>query len=823
MKKLIFGIILFVIFLLVILLFTFPWLSAFLSELSWLSSVGYAGVFFRKIVLALIAFAAPFLAVFAGFQIWLAFGGIRKSRLLGVIVWAISLGFGVIGMVHWRELFYQPFGISSGFSDPFFHLDSYFYMMGLPLVRTILMLLFMFFMALFVLDLIVRHGGEKGIVQDGRVRFEFLTMFLFTLMVLSGLALIASNIPETLVSQPHGRLGVDFTVFYGNMLGLFLWMVMVLLVLVMAIFRSFSGIKTSEIILFSLLILGFLPVLTQFYPFLLNQLYVKPNELTVQRQFVKDRVSATRQAYSLAFTPSYFPKFTSIKDGLENGVSSLRIWDSAPYEKVIGQIQSIKTYFDFFDVDADAYSIETNPGRTNLVQLAISARELNTSALQTDALNWDNLHLRYTHGYGVVASPVHLIDKDGSPVFWVKDLENTAQYSNLAVAEPQIYFGELTTNYIIVRTKADEFEYTSSTNRMTSHYRLDRGVKIGGFFSKLLFSTVFKEKNIFLSQYLTKDSRILFHREIHDRVKRIFPYLSYDGDAIISVINGKLFWIIDAYTTSSRYPLAEKTATPFGDLNAVRNSVKVTVDAYSGDVRYYLTDPSDPIALTYQALFPNLFQKKIPAGLEEHFRYPYHYLKIQSDMLCRYHVDNEDSFYNGDDMWEIPKQVNGDVTTNFEPYYMIALFETNQTGALSNCRPHFSAVQPFNPRGRENLSSWVLAYYDHGLKLALNYAGDAAGTYGPMQINSRLNQDDKLSSLFTLWGQKGSKVIRGSVRFVPLNGSLAYVVPIFLEAEQTGMPQLMKIAGIYNGSVSIGANYQELVQNMVRADTSVKK
>lgn len=799
--------------------FGYAFLSRLLSDLLWLKSTGYLSLFWKTALLKMCAFAVPFLVSLIIFRGWLfAVRGINKNPVLSVLLWVFSAGAGVLGLLNWPLLLMKPWGVAAGFADPFFRLDAYFYMAHLPLIRMALLLLSACFAVLFTLDLTLHRGGEKGLFRDGKLRFHFSTMTLFIITSLLALLFYFSGALEVLVSQPSARLGVDFKTFYGLFLGKSVWIGLAILYVLLLILRSVKGVSISGILVQTAVLAGLYFGLTRLYPWALESLHIRPNELSVQRPFAKNRIEATRHGFQLRFTEAYFPEYGGLDAGLRTVLSTLRIWDNDPYLSVIRQVQTIKTYFDFHDVDLGAYRVRPASGREGdaLRQVVISARELSTASLSPDAITWDNLHLRYTHGNGAVVSPAHLADSEGSPVFWLGDLDQPAAQTNLSLTRPQIYFGELTSNYVIVNTTADEFSYTASTNRVTTRYGLDRGIKLDSLFKKILFSVVFGEKNIFLSKYITKDSAILYRREIQERVRSIFPRLKYDPDPYPVILDGRIVWVIDAYTVSDRFPIAEKYDSILGRINYLRCSVKVTVDAYSGDVSFYRVDDSDPVAAAYDWLFPGLFQKEVPAALEEHFRYPYHMLKIQSAVLGKYHVDNEDSFYNGDDVWVIPNQVYGDKAVPFEPYYLISLFETNRTGTLTNCLERFSLVQPFAPRNRDNLASWVLAWYDNGPRLALQYGGHTSAALGPMQVEARINQDDRMSSFFTLWGQKGSKTFRGNVKFIPLNGRLLYSEPIFLESVSMSMPQLVKIVSIYDGALYLGNNYDQLRNMMLK-------
>ncbi len=800
-------------------LFIFQWIVNGL----WFIHTGFMGVFTGAILLKAMAILGPvIISLFVTCSWFFFFRKLKKNNLLNLLIIAMSLLCGVFGLFNWKLLIIDPSVKMTGYTDPFFHLNAYFYIGLLPLLKQGLLIINIIITFTLLFDIISYGGGKDRLYKDGSFRFQTGTSLLFLFCGILWVSFYLFHTLEFLIREPNAKLGIGFSEFYALILGSVIWGGIVILVLLFFIIRSFRGLRTVEIFASAAILVICYFGLTGLYPVILENYFVKPNELMLQRPFVKYRIDSTRTSFGLSFEPVYYPVLDNSAKGLETAFHSLRIWDSDPYKKVIDQIQSIKTYFDFADVDVDAYPISSMPAETNLVQVLIAARELNISNLPPEALNWDNIHLRYTHGHGVIVSPSQIVDKDGSPVFWVGGIDRPARYSNLDLKLPQIYFGELTRNYIIVNTKADEFEYTTETNRITNRYTLERGVPVGDLFSKIIFSAALREKNILLSSYLTKGSRIIFHNNIIERVKTAFPYLEYDNDPYPVIINGRLIWIIDAYTVSDRFPLAEKFNTPYGRINYIRNSVKVTVDAYSGDIAFYLVDDEDPIALSYKSVFPLVFQTNIPSELEAHFRYPHSLFRLQAQVMCRYHTDNEDSFYNGDNVWDIPKHIYGDHVTNFEPYYMLSGFKTDKDKNSTNYSMHFSIIEPFTPRGRENISGWMMSYYSKDMKVSLYYPEETGSAYGPMQVETKINQDDRMSSFFTLWSQKGSKVFRGNIKFIPLGRDILYVEPIFLESEQMSMPELVKITAVYRGTVFIGNNYDDLINAMTAGPNTGK-
>ncbi len=819
MKKVIYYLFLVLLFLAILFfagyLFIFQWIVNWL----WLSGNGFSVVLTSILRIKIAAFACPFLASLIILYCWFyIFRRIKKNAVFNILIACFSIICGVYGYLNWKSLLFYPFIKTAFYADPLFHLDAYFYISILPILRSVIFIVSGILSFVLFFDLIIYHGGEKGIYRDSSLRFNFTTMLLFMITSLFWILYFLLNILEITVSQPGKKLGIGFSEYYGLILGAGIWCLLFVCVVLFFILKTIKGLKPFEIFICAVILAVLYFGMTGLYPLIMENYFVKPNELMLERPFIKCRIDSTRAAFGLNFTPLYYPVYENKINGFETAVKSLRIWDADPYKKVIDQVQTIKTYFDFADVDVDAYYLSNRNSGLNIIQVLIAARELNISNLPPEALNWDNIHLRYTHGHGVVVSPSHLIDNGGSPVFWAGGIDRQPSYPELALNFPQVYFGELTSHYIIVNTKADEFEYTTETNRINYRYLLKRGVNIGDFLSRILFSIVFREKNIFLSGYLTPGSRIVFHRNILDRVKTAFPFLAYDADPYPAIIDGRLIWIIDAYTVSDRFPLAEKFDSPFGKINYIRNSVKVAVDAYSGDITFYITDKDDPVIQSYNTIFPGIFKISIPPSIEAHFRYPQSLFKVQTDVLRRYHTDNEDSFYNGDNVWDIPRHIYGDKAVDFEPYYMLSEFATNSPAAGSNYIKRFTIIEPFTPRGRENISGWVLGYFMNGLKISLYYPDEYAASYGPMQVETKINQDDRMSSFFTLWGQKGSKVFRGNIKFIPVNNGIFYVEPVFLESEQMSMPELVKIVGIYDGAVYIGSDYSDLLKNMASID-----
>ena len=776
----------------------FPYFAYLASELLWWKSVGYLSVLFKFALIGIFAFVMPFVFSFAVMNLWLH--GFRRHKpgvVITAIIWITSVGAGLWGFLN-KELFIWNFNISTsmGFADPVFGLDAFFYMYRLPFIRMLLWMFTVFLLILFILDLVVQTKKEKPLFnKENKLQFGPSLIIGFIFNIVNFLALRFIHLMETLVRQPEAKIGLGYKTVMGYFFGNYVFMGALVLFSVLLVIRAIKGISLGRIIVYGIVVTGVYFLGTMAYPEIIENYMVKPNQLMMQKEYILNRIHSTRAAFGIVFEP--YPMGSTNIAVVSGTIAKMRVWDNEPYKKVIKQLQEVKSYFDFYDVDVDKYVISNQ-----IYQVVLAARELNPNNLPIDAGTWDNIHLRYTHGYGLTLSPANIVNSEGKPVFWIKDLENIAAFSNLTVTRPQIYFGELTSNYIIVRTLADEFEYSADTNRITTVYSEDRGIPIGNYFAKLVYSSVFNEKMLFWTKYIPPDSLLLYHREINERVRIIFPYLKYDDDPYITVVNGKLYWIMDAYTVSDRFPVAERFDTPLGKLNYIRNSVKVVIDAYTGDVTYYIVDPADPIAQTYLYLFPELFRTEVPPEFAVHFRYPSTLFAIQSQVLCAYHVEQNESFYNGEDVWKIPEQIYGATNTLFKPYFILNLLDDQY---------RFSLIQPFTPVGKENLSSWLIAYYQNGPKLALKYIDKTSSSLGPLQVESLINQNDEVSRMLTLWGQKGSKVFRGNIQFLPFGKKILYLKPLFLESENTSIPQLAKLIAILDGKVYLANTFEDLI------------
>jgi uncharacterized protein len=527
------------------------------------------------------------------------------------------------------------------------------------------------------------------------------------------------------------------------------------------------------------------------YPTAVQSLQVAPNELSLERPQIASNIAATRAAFGLdtvqqeSFTGSKPLSRTLFNDNRAT-LQNMRLWDYRPLHDTITQTQILRSYYEFPDVDIDRYRI----GNTDR-QVMLSGRELAQAPGQT----WTNEHLFYTHGYGIVVVPVNAVTPEGQPDYLVSGINQQGQ---LQVDQPRIYFGEAASSYVVTGTQTAEFDYpVGADQNVTTSWNGGTGVSIGGYFSKLLFALRLGDLNLLISNQLTDDSQILFRRSLNERVQAIAPFLTYDRDPYLVSADGRLVWIWDAYTTTDRYPDAQPLdGELFTGMNYVRNSVKVVIDAYDGSVRLFIADDHDPIIAAWARVFPDLFSpvSSMSPELQAHLRYPEDLFTAQNQQYQLYHVSANDTgaetIYSKQDRWALASQgtdVSG-ASQVIEPYYVIMKLPGQQDA-------EFVLIQPLVTAGRNNMIAWVAARMDpghYGERIAFRFPSDTS-TYGPAQIQARINQDSTVSAQFTLWSQAGSSVVRGNLLVLPMGDSILYMEPIFLRSTSTSQPEFKRV------------------------------
>jgi uncharacterized membrane protein (UPF0182 family) len=548
------------------------------------------------------------------------------------------------------------------------------------------------------------------------------------------------------------------------------------------------------------------------YPYVLQKFKVAPNELALETPFIEQNIKFTRLGYNLdkiEVRPFDVDYNLSGKDIEKNDatIKNIRLWDHSPLLRTYSQLQQIRTYYKFADVDNDRYTINGE-----YMQVMLAPRELSYNDLPSK--NWINERLIFTHGNGITLGPVSRISKEGLPEFMIKDIPPVSQV-DLKVTRPEIYYGELSNNYVIVKTKVPEFSYPTSEGNVYTTYEGSGGVRLDSLFKRALFSVKFKTEKILLSSDISGESKILYYRNILDRVKAVAPFLLFDQDPYLIVTkDGRLVWIADAYTVSNRMPYSKPIERR---INYIRNSVKVVIDAYNGSMGFYVSDPSDILIKVYSKIFPDIFKslKEMPEELRQHMRYPYRLLQIQASMFASYHMTDPKVFYNKENLWEVP--AFGEVL--MEPYNTIMKLPGEK-------KEEYILLLPYTPAKRDNLAAWLAARCDepnYGKLLIYTFPRDRL-IFGPKQVDARINQDSYISQQLTLWDQRGSEVIRGSLLVIPIERSLLYVQPLYLAAaDKVGLPELRRVIVAYENDVVMEENLDLALQRLFGAKAIVGK
>jgi len=768
--------------------------KGFYSEWLWFSSLGYGDTYATILqTKVLLFFSAPivFFALFFGnFALATRLAPRTEARswpwaviVLGTVV--LSLMFGLVAQGNWQVVlrFFdgQPFGIA----DPVFHREIGFYVFSLPLLH----LLRAWLLGALIITLLSSAGVYVFMYGVQRLKFDLARPVLGHMggLLMAMFGLFAWGYWLGIWELVFSTRGVVFGASYADMHAQLpaQWILVavvsicVVVLLVSVLRRSFRwalyGIGGWVV---AAIIVGGM------FPGLVQRFQVEPNELGLETPYIKYNIEFTREAFALdRVEEQSFPaeKSPSREDVAQNEVTinNIRLWDHRPLKDTYNQIQSIRLYYDFHDVDVDRYVIDGE-----YRQVMLSARELSAEKLAAQAQTWVNRRLQFTHGYGIALSPVNEVSAEGLPELMVKDIPPVGEFD---IERPEIYFGEKTNQYVIVKTKTQEFDYPMGDENVYGHWEGKGGVSLSTFINRLVYAWEFGDFNILISGELTSESRVLYYRNIRERVSHLAPFLKLDSDPYLVVIDGRLLWIQDAYTTTNRYPYSEPIN---GELNYIRNSVKAVIDAYEGSVTLYVTDPDDALIRTYQAIFPELFvsAEQMPESLRVHLRYPEGMFNIQATVYQSYHMRDARVFYNKEDLWAVPREVYAGKEQPMEPYYIIMRLPDEE-------EEEFLLMLPFTPVNKNNTIGWLAARCDgenYGKLLAYYFPKERL-VYGPSQIENRIQQDTVITEQLALWGRGGSRVIRGNLLLIPIGRSILYVEPVFLQAETGGLPQLKRV------------------------------
>ena len=807
--------------------------AAFWVNWWWFGSVGYRSVLVTRYVSQVTLFAL-FGVLAGGFflaNLVFALRRTRRARPVGgaaplgerLLVWLllaatalVALSAGSSGAARWEQWLLFRNGGSFGIDDPIFGRDVGFYMFTLPVLQavrgglTALLIATAIGVALiYALRLGMRPANWRSVPDQMRIHvFALLGGVLLTFAA----GYVLANY-ELLFSTRGFVFGAGYTDVNAQRWANYALAAVTTVAAVLLVVNAY--VRRLRLLAGALIAwAAFGVLLGVIYPAAVQRTVVDPSELRRERPFIEDNIAFTRQAYGLdAVTVRDLsgqgePAPGSIQ-AQPTTVDNIRLWDYRVIGPTYQQLQAFAPYYAFRDVDIDRYDLGGE-----LTQVLLSARELNLAGLPENAKNWNNRHLAYTHGYGLVVSPVSQVDNRGLPPFLLADIPPTrtgppVENDPLVVTRPEIYFGESAEDWVIVDTEQEEF--TGLANEPARYEGAGRGaIELSNFGTKLVAAVFLRDRNVLLSGALTDDSKLLLRREIGERVRAIAPFLDYDPDPYLVIADGRLVWVIDAYTTSSRYP----DATPTRGINYVRNSVKVTIDAYDGTTTFYRTNVADPIADAYADIYPDLFRPvaEVSPTIAAHFRYPELLFDVQTEVFAAYHVTDAQAFYNSDDRWAIARERQGEETLRMEPYYVSLTLPGEQ-------KSEFALILPFTPGGqqeRQNMTAWMAARTapdgSHGLVV---YGFPRQVTvFGPEQIAARISQEPEISSQITLWDQAGSEVIRGNMLVIPIGDGLLYVQPLYLRATASGagLPELRRVIAATSERVVMRPTLEEALQ-----------
>ncbi|MDI3280553.1 MAG: UPF0182 family protein [Bacillota bacterium] len=712
----------------------------------------------------------------------------------------------------WEMALKYLYGGEFGLADPLFQRDVGFYVFRLPLLQY----LYRFGLGLFSLAFLAvtaLYALAGAFRWDPLAwRLEVKARARHHLAVLAGAFLLwrawgyRLEAYQLLYSTRGAVFGAGYTDVHVLLVGLKFLSLLALVAAALVLWGGFAR-RLRPALAALVLLAGASLLVGQVYPSLVQRLVVEPNELAKEEPYLRQHIKFTRLGWGLDKIEEYnYPVRTDLTlsdvEAEPETVENVRLWDWRPLLATYNQLQSMRLYYDFAQVDVDRYLLD---GRWRQVTLA--ARELNVERLPEQARTWVNLRLKYTHGYGLVMSPANEVTPEGLPNFFVANVPPEGR-PDLAVRRPEIYFGELTRDYVVVRNRTPEFDYPRGDENAYTTYQGRGGIPLRSPLVKLAFALRLGTVKFFLSQEIGPESRIMIYREIKERVRRIAPFLKYDRDPYLVLEGGRLFWIQDAYVTTSAFPYAQPLP---GWGNYARNSVKVVVDAYHGAVRFYAVDPREPLTAMYGRAFPGLFRpwEEMPAGLRMHVRYPEDLFLAQAQIYSVYHMEDPVVFYNKEDLWTIPDEIFASERVQVEPYYVIMRLPGREKG-------EFLLMLPFSPARKDNMVAWMAGLCDgedYGRLVVYKFPKRKL-TYGPIQVEARIDQDPVISQQLTLWNQRGSRVLRGNLLVIPLRGGILYVEPLYLQSEESRLPELKRVVAAYENRLVMDLTLERALQRL---------
>lgn len=821
---------------LLVLILCLPQIAHFATDLLWFDELGYQSVFlkftFAKFAVGFVVFLLVFLLSYATLHLTTSYqpevkmendtvinvpdkkAGKRILALVPSLLLGLLAGW-LAATVLWQNILLFLQQTPSGVTDPVFGRDISFYFFSLSLFETVYQLAFLFLAIIFLCNLLMTfylQGFSKKTFQLMGKRIIYFAV-AFVLLLIAGFQLQAANL---LYAQDGSVFGAGYTDLHVTLPMYYIASaacVLTAITLLAGLKKKSAKIAAiGPIVLLAVLVIGNVAAAG------VQNFIVKPAEIAKEQPYISNNIEMTNKAYGLdqiqevEFSADGTLTATDLQEEMDT-IKNIRLIDYRPTITVFNQLQSMRLYYKFVDVDIDRYQID---GAQQ--QVYLSARELDQSSLDDSAQTWVNKYLKYTHGYGAVVTPVNQVTTQGQPEMWVENIPPSTDVAELEITRPEIYYGQLTNDYVIVNTKEPEFDYPIGDSNAQSQYEGDAGIRLN-LVNKALFALDRANYKILFSNLITSDSKILLNRNIQDRVQRIAPFLTFDSDPYLVIDEGRLIWVIDAYTSTNKYPYAAKvnnSESLFYGQNYIRNSVKATVDAYTGETNFYIVDDTDPLVKSYAKVFPGLFQSldAMPENLHSHLKYSTTLFEVQTEIYQQYHMKNPTVFYNKEDVWSIANEIYGSETAKMEPYFVnMQLPGSDQL--------EFLLMRPFTPTQKQNMVSWLAARNDgeHYGKLVLFKFPKQSTIYGPLQVESRISNDSEISQNLNLWDQQGSSVIRSNLLVIPIKNSILYVEPIYLTTNnENSLPEVVRIVVAYKDKIVMAKTLDEALSLLFGTD-----
>jgi uncharacterized membrane protein (UPF0182 family) len=803
---------------LVILVLAVPAGVEFYTDWLWFVEVGYEQVFLRSLTVQGLVTAGVGLLALAliGGNALLAMRSLRPRPFLVatpqgpqtitidpatlrplvlLAAAAVALMTGLFAGGHWDMWLYYIYGTPFGKADPILGRDIGFYVFALPLLEHLHgLLLFLFLVMIATAAVAYVLGGEaalhptRGVWVSPAATRHIGGLAAGLLLVLAFGAWL--QVPGLLTLRSGVVWGASYVDVHARMPALRALAAAGIIGAAIAVWAALSQRRLLRLVLAGAPYV-IVAIAGPVYAAVIQRFVVAPNEQVRETPFITHNIHATRAAFALdqVMERPLSGEAHLTRADLERNAATIEnvpLWNDRPLLDTFGQLQEIRTYYDFFAVDNDRYTID---GKYR--QIMLSARELNSQSLPSRT--WINERLTFTHGYGLTLGPVNEVTREGLPVLFIRDLPPVST-ADLQVTQPAIYYGELPNDHVFVNTRTEEFDYPRGDDNVFATYKGEGGVALSNAFRRLMFAIRFRSTDTFFSPNLSSSSRVMLYRRIAERVERIAPFLEYDPDPYLTISGGRLVWMQDVYTTSDRYPYS----TQIRGVNYIRNSVKVTIDAYHGTTTFHVIDPTDPVAQTVGKMFPGLLRplETMPEDLRTRLRYPQQIFAMQAAMFATYHMLNPAVFYNREDQWEVPTFDVGGQPQAMHPYYTIMKLP-------GEAGPEYIQMLPFTPRQKDNLAAWMVARSDganYG-KLAVFQFPKQTVIFGPKQVAARISQDQVIAPQITLWNQQGSEVIQGTLLVIPIEESLIYIRPLYLRAAGGSIPELKRVIVAYQNQI----------------------